>query len=55
MTSEEKLEAVIRLATELPDEAQAELFRSLVEMRSQNLGIYNPDEEIDAPLTRRGA
>ena len=53
MTTDEKLEALIQQAAELTDEAQAELFQSLVEMRSQNLGIYNPDQEIDAALTQR--
>jgi hypothetical protein len=53
MTPDEKVESLIQQAAELPDDAQAELFRSLVEMRSQHLGIYNTDQEIDASITQR--
>ena len=55
MSTDEKLDVLIQQAAELPEEAQAELFQSLVEMRSQNLGIYNPDQEIDPPFTQREA
>jgi len=52
MTTDEKLESLIQQAAELPDDSQAELFRSLVEMRSHYLGIYNnnDDEETDVRL-----
>lgn len=50
MTIAEKLEALIQQAAELPDEAQAELVQSLVEMRSQHLGIYHLDDEERAAL-----
>lgn len=39
MTTQEKVEALIQQAAELPEEGQAELVKSLVEMRSQYLGI----------------
>ena len=49
MRTQEKVESLIRQAAELPDEAQAELVQSLVEMRSQHLGIYHlNDDERDA-------
>ena len=48
MTTGEKLESLIQQATELPDEAQAELVQSLMEMRAQHLGIdwLHEDESI---------
>ena len=55
MTADEKVESLIQQAAELPDDAQAELFRSLVEMRSQHLGIDNIEQEIDVPLAQQGA
>jgi hypothetical protein len=45
MTTQQKVESLIRQAAELPDDAQAELVQSLVEMRSQQLGIYHLDED----------
>ena len=52
MTTQEKVEALIQQAAELPEEAQAELVQSLVEMRSQNLGIYHLDDDERAALAR---
>jgi isoaspartyl peptidase/L-asparaginase-like protein (Ntn-hydrolase superfamily) len=52
MTTQAKVESLIRQAAELPDEAQAELVQSLVEMRSQHLGIYHLDDEERAALAR---
>ena len=52
MTSQEKVEALIQQAAELPDEAQAELVESLVEMRSQHLGIYHLNDEEREALAR---
>jgi len=52
MTTQKKVESLIQQAAELPDEAQAELVQSLVEMRSQHLGIYHLDEEERAALAR---
>jgi hypothetical protein len=54
MTTQAKVEALIRQAAELPDEAQAELVRSLVEMRMQHLGIYHLDDDERAALARSG-
>jgi hypothetical protein len=39
MTQPDMLESLIYQIAELPDEAQAELVKALVEMRSQYLGI----------------
>jgi hypothetical protein len=52
MTTQQKVEALIEQASELPEEAQAELVQSLVEMRSQYLGIHHLDEEDRAALAR---
>ena len=52
MTTQEKVEALIQLASELPDEAQADLVESLVEMRSQHLGIYHLNDEEREALAR---
>jgi hypothetical protein len=39
MTTDEKLESLIQQVAELPDDAQAELVQSLVEMRARHFGI----------------
>ena len=52
MTTQEKVEALIQQAAELPDEAQAELVETLVEMRSQHLGIYHLNDEEREALAR---
>ena len=52
MTTQQKVEDLYRQAVELPEEAQAELVRSLVEMRSQHLGIYHLDDGERAALAR---
>jgi hypothetical protein len=44
MTTQAKVESLIRQATDLPDDAQAELVQSLVEMRAQHLGLFVGDE-----------
>ena len=44
--------SLIREAAELPEEAQVELVRSLVELRSQHQGIYHLDPEERAALER---
>ena len=43
MTTDEKIDALIQQFSELSDEAQADLFRSFAEMRSQHLGVFNTD------------
>ena len=46
MTTNEKVEALIEQAAELPVEAQTELVTSLLSMRAQDLGLYDfPDAE----------
>jgi hypothetical protein len=52
MTTREKVERLIEQAVELPDEAQAELVESLIEMRSAHLGIYHVDEDEREALAR---
>jgi hypothetical protein len=54
MTTQAKVESLIRQAAELPEEAQAELMQSLVEMRAQHLGIYRLDDDDRAALARSG-
>jgi hypothetical protein len=43
MTTQERVESLIRQVADLPDEAQAEFVQSLLELRAQQLGIYDPD------------
>jgi hypothetical protein len=52
MTTQEKVECLIRQTAELPEEAQAEVVQSLVEMRLQHLGIYNLDDDECEALAR---
>ena len=52
MTTQAKVEALIRQAAELPEEAQAELVQSLIEIRSQHLGVYHLDDDDRASLAR---
>ncbi len=50
MTTDDKVEALILQATELPEDAQAELVQLLVEMRAEHLGIYSSDDDERAGL-----
>ena len=52
MTTQEKVESLIRQAAELPEDAQAELLQSLVEMHAEHLGIYHVDDEERVALER---
>ena len=52
MTTKEKIESLVQQTAELPEEAQAEVVQSLVEMRSQHLGIYNLDDDEREALAR---
>ena len=45
MTTTEKLEALLNEAAELPDDAQTELVRSLVEMRVGSLPLDFHDDD----------
>jgi hypothetical protein len=45
MKTQVKVQSLIRQAAELPEDAQAELVQSLVEMRMQHFGIYHLDNE----------
>ena len=53
MTTREKVELLIEQAAELPEEAQAELVQTLVEMRSHQLGIYHLDEDEEASIKQK--
>ena len=44
----------MREAAELPEEAQAELVQSLIEMRSQHLGTYYLDRDERKALAKSG-
>ena len=52
MTTQEKVESLFQEVSELPEEAQAELVESLIEMRSQTLGVYRFDKDERAALAR---
>ena len=52
MKTEEQVEALIRQVTELPEEAQTELLHSLIDFRSQHLGIYQLDDREQEALAR---
>jgi hypothetical protein len=52
MTTQEKVESLFQEVSELPEEAQAELVDSLIEMRPQALGVYRFDEDERAALAR---
>ena len=55
ITIDEKIESLVRQVIELPDEAQAELVQTLIEMRAEHLGIYRLDDDERAALARYGA
>ena len=52
MTTREKVESLFEQVVDLPDEAQAELVESLVDLRAQHLGIYHLDDDDRASLVR---
>ena len=52
MTTQQKVESLIREVSELPDEAQEEIVQSLVEIRAEHLGIYHVDDDERAALAR---
>jgi hypothetical protein len=52
MTTQQKVECLIREVSELPDDAQEELVQSLVAIRAEHLGIYHVDDEERAALAR---
>ena len=54
MTTQQKVELLIEQAAALPEEAQAELVQSLVEMRGQHLGLYPLDDDERVALARSG-
>ena len=52
MTTREKIESLIDQVTALPDYAQAELVQSLLDIRAQQLGIYQLDDDDRVSLAR---
>ena len=58
MTTQRKVEELIRQVAELTDDAQQEVVQSLIEMRAEDLGIYQLDADERAlksgqPVDRR--
>lgn len=45
MTSKDQVEKLIQCIASLPEDAQAELLRSLVEMRAPNFGFDDADDD----------
>jgi len=54
MAAKDQLQTLIQRITALPEDDQAELLRSLVEMSAGNLGIYELDDDERAALARSG-
>lgn len=52
MTTQEKVASLIEQTAELPEEAQEEFVHMLLEMRFQNAGVYQLDDEERAALDR---
>jgi hypothetical protein len=52
MTIQEKVQKLIEQVADLPDHAQAEVVESLIDMRAQQLGIYQLDDEDREALAR---
>jgi hypothetical protein len=52
MTTREKVEALFEQVVELPDEAQAELIESLIDLRAEQLGVYHLDDDDRASLAQ---
>ncbi len=52
MTTREKVESLFEQVADLPDEAQAELVESLIDLRFQHLGVYHLDDDDRASLAR---
>jgi hypothetical protein len=52
MTTQEKVERLIAQVAALPDEAQAEILQSLIEMRAEQFGIYHLDDDDRTALAR---
>ena len=52
MTTREKVESLIEQVGRLPDDAQAALVESLLEIRAQQLGIYHLDDDERGALAR---
>lgn len=52
MTTREKVKSLFEQVVELPDEAQAELIASLIDLRAQQSGIYHLDDDDRASLAR---
>ena len=52
MASKDQLQHLVQRIASLPEDAQAELFQILVEMRANDLGVYELDEDERAALAR---
>jgi len=52
MTTEQKVQSLIRQVAALPEEAQSEVVQSLIEMHAEQLGVYHVDDDERAALAR---
>jgi transcriptional regulator of acetoin/glycerol metabolism len=52
MASKRQLQNLVQRIAALPEDEQAELLQSLVEMRANHLGIYELDDDERAALGR---
>ena len=52
MASKHPLQNLIQRVAALPEDEQAELLQSLVEMRANDLGVYELDDDERAALAR---
>ena len=50
MTTQRKVEALIRQVAELPEKAREEVVQSLIQMRAEDLGVYHLDAEERATI-----
>lgn len=52
MTTQEKVASLIQQTVDLPEEAQADFVQTLLEMRFQNTGVYQLNDEEREALDR---
>jgi hypothetical protein len=52
MTTEQKVQSLIRQVAALPADAQSEVMQSLIEMHAEQLGVYQVDDDERAALAR---
>lgn len=55
MTTRQKMEALFRQITELPDTERSELLQALIDMHAEDLGIYSLSDDERAELAPASA